>query len=193
MTCAWACAHSSVCSTSARAAFVSSVAWWRACSSRRAPEASASRSSWAESRFVFVRISRASLRASFTTSMRWRSRLLADALDLGLLLRDRHLALANLLLAARDLLDRGLLGVALDRVGELGGGAHQVERVHAHGVARRLGRRAARRGLEHAQLRLQRSDVTAVCLERLLDPARGHTVGCEGKILCLRERRQRLR
>ena len=30
-------AHSSVCSTSARAAFVSSVAWWRDCSSSRAP------------------------------------------------------------------------------------------------------------------------------------------------------------
>ena len=48
-------AHSSVCSTSARAELVSSVAWWRDCSSRRLPLASASRSSCVASRFEFAR------------------------------------------------------------------------------------------------------------------------------------------
>ena len=70
---AWARAHSSVCSTSARAAFVSSVAWWRDCSSSRVPRASASRSSWVASRFASASSSRASLRAAFSISARWRS------------------------------------------------------------------------------------------------------------------------
>ena len=66
-------AHSSVCSTSARAAFVNSVAWWRDCSSSRAPRASASRSSAVASRFEFASSSRDSALAAFTISLRWRS------------------------------------------------------------------------------------------------------------------------
>ena len=48
-------AHSSVCSTSARAEFVSSVAWWRDCSSNRLPRVSASRCSRVASAFDFVK------------------------------------------------------------------------------------------------------------------------------------------
>ena len=87
--------------------------------------------------------------------------LLADPSDLGLLLLEVHLRLADLLLGDRDLLRRGLLGVALDRVGELGGGADQVERVHPDRMPARLGDAAPRRGLEHAQVRLERGHVDA--------------------------------
>ena len=70
---AWARAHSSVCSTSARAEFVSSVAWWRDCSSSRLPRVSASRCSRVASAFDFVRRSRDSAFAAFRISARWRS------------------------------------------------------------------------------------------------------------------------
>ena len=73
MTSACARAHSSVCSTSARAAFVSSVAWCRDCSRSRAPADSASRSSCAD---VAVRLREdlAGLVAGgVQISTRWRS------------------------------------------------------------------------------------------------------------------------
>ena len=96
---------------------------------------------------------------------------LADARNLCLALLELHLRLANLLLGLPDLLGRRLLCVALDRVRELGGRADQVEGVHADGMAGRLGDRAARCGLEHAQLRLERGGVFAESVEGLLDLA----------------------
>jgi len=44
-----------------------------------------------------------------------------------------------------------------------------VQRVHADGVPRRLGDRAARRGLQHSQLRLQRGHLLPEGLEGLAD------------------------
>ena len=165
---AWARAQSSVCSTSARAEFVSSVAWWAACSVSRLPRTSASRSSAVASRFDFVRISRDSLRAALRISGALPLGLLADAGDLGLLLLELHLLLADLLLGAADLLRGRVLGVALDRVGELGRGADDVQRVHADGMAGRLGARALGRRLEHAQVGLQGRDVPPEGVEGLL-------------------------
>ena len=95
--------------------------------------------------------------------------LLPDPCDLGLALLELHLRLTDLLLGLADLLRGGLLGVTLDRVGELGGRADEVQRVHADGVPRRLGDRAARRGLKHAQLCLQRGHLSAEGLEGLAD------------------------
>ena len=66
-------AHSSVCSTSARVAFVSSVAWWRACSSSRAARDSASVISLEACCSASCVVLRASLLAAFISSARWRS------------------------------------------------------------------------------------------------------------------------
>ena len=66
-------AHSSVCSTSARVAFVSSVAWWRACSSSRAARDSASVISLEACCSASCVVLRASLLAAFIISARWRS------------------------------------------------------------------------------------------------------------------------
>ena len=70
--------------------------------------------------------------------------LLAVALDLGLALLQLVLAAADLLLGPAELRRGCGLRVALDRVGELGGRADQVQRVHADGVAGRLDVRAGR-------------------------------------------------
>ena len=66
-------AHSSVCSTSARAEFVSSVAWWRACSSSLAARDSASRTSSVACACASCVIWRDSALAAFNISVRWRS------------------------------------------------------------------------------------------------------------------------
>ena len=64
--------------------------------------------------------------------------LLAVALEVSLLRLELALAPPNLLLRPAELRRRGALGVALERVGELGRGADEVERVHPDEVARRL-------------------------------------------------------
>src|SRR5581483_4759087 len=98
-------------------------------------------------------------------------------LDLLLLPLDGRLALADLALAAHELLlrprelrgRRGLC-VALERVGELGSRADQVQRVHAHGMPAGLAAAGAgTRGLKHAELRLELRDVTTEGVERLAD------------------------
>ena len=97
--------------------------------------------------------------------------LLAVPLDVGLALLKLALAPAHFLLGATELRGGRVLRVALDRVGELGGGADHVQRVHADGVARRLdrggGARSGAGDLEHAQLRLQLGCVAAEGVERL--------------------------
>ena len=166
---AWARAHSSVCSTSARAEFVSSVAWCRDCSSSRLPRVSASRSSRVASAFDFVEeVAGLGLRGVHDLGA-LALRLGAVALDLGLALLQLALLRAHLLLGALQLRRGRRLRVALERVGELGGGADQVERVHADGVAGRLDVGGLARGLEHAQLRLQLGGVAAEGVERLAD------------------------
>src|SRR5439155_22818314 len=70
---AWERAQSSVCSTSAPAAFVSSVAWCRACSRRRLPLASASRMAAVASRSPAFRISVTSDFALLSSSVTSRS------------------------------------------------------------------------------------------------------------------------
>ena len=94
-------------------------------------------------------------------------RLAAVALDLGLALLELVLLLAHLLFGALELRGGRGLGVALERVGELGGGADQVQRVHADGMPGRLDVGGLVRGLEHAELRLQLGGVAAEGVERL--------------------------
>src|SRR5829696_165706 len=117
--------------------------------------------------------------------------LLANACDLGLALLQVHLRLADLLLGLADLLGGRFLRVALDRVRELGRRANEVQGVHADGMPRRLGDRAARRGLQDSQLRLERGYMPAERIEGLTDLfavealARARDVlqprqGCEG-------------
>src|SRR5947209_17839233 len=77
--------------------------------------------------------------------------LVAIALDLALALLELALAPRDLLLGAAKLRCRGVLRVALDAVGHLGGGADQVRRVHPAGVAARLAP-ALPGGLEHPHL-----------------------------------------
>ena len=122
---------------------MSSVAWWRDCSRRRVP-AALGLAQLGGRVAVGLREDLARLVAGGVQDLgALPLGLLADARDLGLLLLELHLLLADLLLGAADLLRGRLLGVALDRVGELGGGAHEVQRVHADRVARRLGDGAA--------------------------------------------------
>ena len=138
---AWLRAHSSVCSTSARVAFVSSVAWCRACSTSRAARDSASATSWVR---LLLRLLRQLARLGFGRVQHLRAlalALLSVALDLTLTVLQLTLAARDLLLGAPQLRGGGRLRVALDRVGHLGGGADHVQRVHAHGVPGRLGAR----------------------------------------------------
>ena len=93
----------------------------------------------------------------------------AVALDLGLALLQLALLRAHLLLGPLQLRRRRRLCVPLERVGELGRGADQVERVHPHGVAGRLDVRGLARSLEHPQLRLELSGVAPEGVERLAD------------------------
>ena len=108
--------------------------------------------------------------------------LLAEALDLPLLLLQLALAAGDLDLGAPELGGRRVLRVALERVGELGGGADQVQRVHADGVTRGIdaGRLAGR--LEHAQLRLQLQRVAAEAVECL-----ANALGLVGAVVGLRQ------
>ena len=93
--------------------------------------------------------------------------LLAVALDLGLALLQLVLAAAHLFLGLPELRRGGVLRVALDRVGELGGRADEVQRVHADRVARRLDGRGAPCRLEHAELRLELRGMAAEGVEGL--------------------------
>ena len=106
---------------------MSSVAWWRDCSSSRLPRVSASRSSRVASAFGLAeQVSCLGLRGG--QDLRALAlRLGAVALDLGLALLQHVLLLAHFLLGALELRRGGGLRVALERVGELGGGADQVE------------------------------------------------------------------
>jgi hypothetical protein len=94
-------------------------------------------------------------------------RLAAVALDLGLALLQLVLLLAHLFFGALELRGGGGLGVALERVGELGCGADQVQRVHADGMPGGLDVGGLVCGLEHAELRLQLRRVAAEGVERL--------------------------
>ena len=119
--------------------------------------------------------------------------LLAIPLDLGLALLELVLAAADLFLGLRKLRAGCVLCVALDRVGELGGGADQVQRVHADGMAGRLDRRAGAGtgGLEHAQLGLQLGRMAAERIEGVADSCRVEAVPDLGNVLIARQRRQR--
>ena len=92
----------------------------------------------------------------------------AVALDVGLLRLDLALAAPDLLLGTSELRRRGVLGVALERVGELGRGTNQMEGVHPHGMAGGLDVRGAARGLDHPQLSLELGRVAAEGVERVL-------------------------
>ena len=98
--------------------------------------------------------------------------LLAVALDLGLAVLQLALAPRDLFLRSRQLIRGRLLGVALERVGELGGRADQVEGVHADGVAGRLDAAGPARGLKDAELRLELGGVAAERIERVPNPVR---------------------
>src|SRR5207302_9848234 len=88
--------------------------------------------------------------------------LLAETLDVGLSVLLLAAAAADLLLGLPELGLRRALRVGLDRVGELRGGANQVQRIHAHGMPGGLDRlSAAARGLQHAQLCLELRRVAA--------------------------------
>jgi hypothetical protein len=100
--------------------------------------------------------------------------LLPVALDLGLALLEIVLTVPYLFLCFPELCGRGVLGVTLDRVGELGRGANEMERVHPDGMTGRLDRGASAGGLEHAELRLQLRGVTAERVEGL-----AHALGIE--------------
>ena len=109
--------------------------------------------------------------------------LLAVALDLGLARLQVDLAAAHLLLGLAELGGRRVLRVALDRVGELGGGADEMERVHPDRVPGRLdGRRPAGR-LEHAELRLQLGGMPAEGVEGLANVLRVEAVPARGDVL----------
>ena len=78
--------------------------------------------------------------------------------------------------------------VALDDVCELGCRTDQVQRVHPHGVSRRLDLRRSPGRLEHAQLRLQLRRVAA---ERVEGLAHGLDVVAVAGASQVLERRQR--
>src|SRR5439155_7733179 len=117
-------------------------------------------------------------------------RLLADSRQLGLLPLELDLRLANLLFRTGNLLCRRLLCVALDRVGEVRRRANEVQRVHADGMSHRVDGPAPRRGLKDAEVRLERGDVTAEGLERLLHPRAVVAVIGDGDVLDPRQRGQ---
>ena len=116
--------------------------------------------------------------------------LAAEALDLGLAVLQLALAPGHLFFGAAQLRGRRALGVALDRVGHLGGGADQVERVHPDRVARRLDSALAR-GLQDAELNLELGCVASEGLERLAHLVAVVPVARGRKILDARQRRQR--
>src|SRR5918995_7380523 len=97
---------------------------------------------------------------------------LAVALDLGLAVLQVALALRHLLLGPGQLVRRGLLSIAFERVGELGGGADQVQGVHANGVTGRLDVAGPTGGLDHAELRLELGGVAAESVESGPPPIR---------------------
>jgi hypothetical protein len=115
----------------------------------------------------------------------------AVPLDLRLAPLEILLAPADLFLRLAELGGGCVLGVALDRVGELGGGADQVQRVHADGVARRLDVRATARSLDDPELCLQLRRVTAEGVEGLANPVRVEPVPASRDVLELRQGRQR--
>jgi hypothetical protein len=115
----------------------------------------------------------------------------AVTLDLGLARLQLALAGAHLLLRALELRGRRGLRVALERVGELGGGADQMERVHAHGVAGRLDVRGLARGLEHAELCLQLRRVPPERVEGVADAALVVALAGAAELLQRWQRRQR--
>ena len=96
----------------------------------------------------------------------------AVALDLGLARLQLVLAPRHLRLGRLQLRRGGGLRVALDRVGELGGAADQVQRVHADGVAARLDLAGTAGGLKHAELSLELGCMAAERIEGL-----AHLVG----------------
>ena len=93
--------------------------------------------------------------------------LLAEPLDVALALLDVLLALAHFVLGALKLCCRGALRVALEHVGELGGLADEVERIHANCVAGRVDLCGATGGLQDPELRLQLDGVATEGVERL--------------------------
>jgi hypothetical protein len=85
--------------------------------------------------------------------------LLPEALDLALAARENGLLAADLLLRTRELRRGCPLRVPLEHVGEFGGPADEVQRVHPHGVARGIDLRALPGRLEHPELGLELHDV----------------------------------
>ncbi len=80
--------------------------------------------------------------------------LLTEAVDLGVALLELVLAVPHLLLGPPELRCGRVRRVALERVGELGGRADEMQRVHAHGVARRVDVCALAGGLQDTELSL---------------------------------------
>jgi hypothetical protein len=117
-------------------------------------------------------------------------RLLPDPGDLGLVLLELHLLLADLLLGTADLLDGRILRIALDRVGELRRRAHDVKGVHADSVTRRLRAGALRGGLEHSEIGLQGREVPPEGVEGLLHLGAVVTVRRARKVLEPRQGRE---
>jgi hypothetical protein len=126
---AWLRAHSSVCSTSARVAFVSSVALVPCL----LDQPRGSRLGLGELLVrLLLRFLRQLARLGFGRVQHLRAlalALLPVALDLTLTVLQLTLAARDLLLGAPKLRGGGRLRVALDRVGHLGRGADHVQRV----------------------------------------------------------------
>ena len=79
----------------------------------------------------------------------------------------------DLFLGPRQLIRGRLLRIALERVGELGGGADQVERVHADRVTGRLDAATGpARGLKNAELGLELGGMATERIERVPNPVR---------------------
>ena len=108
--------------------------------------------------------------------------LLAVALDLALTVLQLALPACDLGLRALDLRGGGVLGVALERVRKLGCRANEVQRVHAHRMARRVDVGRLPCGLQDAELRLQLQRMAAERVECL-----ANAVGLERAVVGLRQ------
>src|SRR5215467_10032717 len=117
--------------------------------------------------------------------------LLPVALDLLLPVLEIAVTAADLLLGPPELRRRSVLRVGLDRVGELRSRADQMQRIHAHGVSRRLDGGAAPGRLEHAELGLQLGRVAPEGVEGIPDALGVEAVADARYLLDRRQRRQR--
>jgi len=101
---------------------------------------------------------------------------------LGLAILQLVLAAAHLFLRLAKLRRRGILCVALNRVGELRGSADEMQRVHPDGVSAGLDDGRTSCSLEHSELRLQLRRVAPEGVEGL-----ANALGLVGAVAGLRQ------